>query len=618
MRIQHNIAAMNSAIQNKNTLSNVSKSQEKLSSGLKINRAADNAAGLSISEKMRRQIRGLGRAVKNGEDGIGLSQIADGALAEVHDMLQRGNELAIQAANGTLSDSDRVAVNNEITQLKKEIDSITSRTKFNELNVFVKDGVLPPLPTQAKEKLIPDDYTLLSWRIANEYYPNAVEQIANAFPSLGDAVKKYAEENGVVNTTLFLDYIDGLDGTNKIAAMMGITHDPMKNGKYNYKLELYVDDYDFPPGNLTQRQKDYLEVALGHETMHGFMQLTYYAANDNNMWSQFPDWFVEGTAQLAGGGMDKVYSIQYMVRNLSNADSNQADEGIANYLKLPEKAIDENVYGTGFLAAAYSSYLAADGNDVTRENILNGANKIFQSLIDTDSTFEDTFKQLTGITPDELKDAFSNGSTDSFSTTPEKVSVVEFVRRFIYNSKDGRASFIADSLTTGGEAVLHDTADPDAQPMKIFSVKESYLQFEDTRERGGYNTVSLHLGTDADMPNKIQVNLFKMDCDALKLTDTNVLTMDKATSAIDEFGDAIMMVSSVRSYYGAIQNRIEHTIMNLNNVIENTTSAESRLRDTDMAEEIANYHKHNLLQQAGQAMLTQANQTPQGVLGLLS
>ena len=177
MVIQHNLQSLNANRQTGMVTGSRQKSAEKLSSGYKINRAADDAAGLSISEKMRRQMRGLGRSVKNGKDGISFVQIADGALHEVHDMLQRGNVLAIQAANGTLSEGDRIAINNEIVALKKEIDSITSRTKFNETSVFVKGGVVPEKPTTNIPEKVKTSLELLADKVTNEYYPTLAGQL---------------------------------------------------------------------------------------------------------------------------------------------------------------------------------------------------------------------------------------------------------------------------------------------------------------------------------------------------------------------------------------------------------------------------------------------------------
>ena len=151
MVVQHNMQAMNANRMLNVTTSTQSKATEKLSSGYKINRAADDAAGLTISEKMRKQIKGLDRASTNAEDGVSSVQTAEGALTEVHSMLQRMNELAVQASNGTNSESDRSAIQDEISQLTTEIDRVSETTKFNETYLLKGNGKTSNVKVNAKD-----------------------------------------------------------------------------------------------------------------------------------------------------------------------------------------------------------------------------------------------------------------------------------------------------------------------------------------------------------------------------------------------------------------------------------------------------------------------------------
>jgi flagellin len=619
MVIQHNLQSINSNRQSSLVNTNRAKSAEKLSSGYKINRAADDAAGLSISEKMRRQMRGLHRASANGGDGISLVQIADGALNEVHDMLQRGNELAVQAANGTNSYSDRQAINNEIVQLKKEIDSITARTKFNETMIFSKNGILPRL-----DKIRPDTKTQnameeLAAKITDEYFPNAVDQILTKFSSLGDKLKELAaDDKSKYNTRLSIQYIDGVG---KTLAYMSAAFLNSDQSFYSGSLLMAVDKDDFPSINLSDSQMEKLESTIAHEVMHGIMDTVLSKRMSREGGAEdFPKWFVEGTAQLAGGGYTTGwnYELSNIASGLSSADDSSKDNLIHDYLSRGgEYTVDTREYGHGYLAAAYASYLAADGNDVTQSNLLNGANKMFQKLMDSDDSFQDVMADVMGISEAQLKNAIDSGST----TSPKegKMSAVEFVRRLTYESLGGAGSLVTSALNTGGSSILGESADKDAQPVVIVSKKVNYTALKDDEvdNRGHYERLALHLGTDADMTNKVEVNLYDMSSGALRLTDTNVLTSENATDAINDFGDAIMMVSAVRSYFGAVQNRIEHTIKNLDNVVENTTASESRIRDTNIADEMVKLSAANILSQAGQSMLAQANQSTQGVMSLL-
>jgi len=188
------------------------KSSEKLSSGYRINRAADDAAGLAISEKMRRQVRGLTQASKNAQDGVSFAQIADGALTEVHDMIQRGNELAVKAANDTLTAEDRSYINQEISKLKEEIDAIGGKTTFNEIPIFPKNGSAITEATSAQKQLLN--------KIANEMIPTAVSQMITSLSgSLGadlGTITSNTDTAGAMD--LQIAYIDGAGGNISIHA----------------------------------------------------------------------------------------------------------------------------------------------------------------------------------------------------------------------------------------------------------------------------------------------------------------------------------------------------------------------------------------------------------------
>ena len=394
MIVQHNITAMNANRMLGLTTGSLAKSTEKLSSGYRINRAADDAAGLTISEKMRKQIRGLDQASTNAEDGISAVQTAEGALTEVHSMLQRMNELAVQAANGTMSEDDRQAVQDEVDQLVTEIDRVSTTTKFNETYLLKGD----------------DNKTTITKTVYTKPDMSLVE----------DAMAK--------GSTLTVK--TAMDATGKT-------------------------EYTFTSG------------------------------------------LVKGSTWAGKKVVD-------------DTATPGADE-----IKL---------------AAAKTAELAAMNKVITTYGAEMGINAVTLAVGDNDVTSK------------------SN--------------------QFTYN----------DSLT-----------------------------------------FSLHVGADSSSDNKINVTIDSISSDGLSLKGLTVAgkTSAPATRSIDTISDAIKKVSSQRSALGAVQNRLEHTIANLDNVVENTTSAESRIRDTDMAEEMVAYSKNNILQQAGQSMLAQANQANQGVLSLL-
>ena len=396
MVVQHNMQAANANRMLNVTTGQQAKSTEKLSSGYRINRAADDAAGLTISEKMRKQIKGLDRASTNAQDGVSAVQTAEGALTEVHSMLQRMNELAVQSANGTNSATDRKAIQDEVNQLTTEIDRVSETTKFNETYLLKGDS------------------------------------------------------------------------------------------KTTKDVNFYKSGYAMP--------KDlYLEGSVNK-----------IASTDDLK------------ADLAAG--KKVYTAA-----AATAGKKQADNLIA------KKGIDY----------AYVTKL-----------------------------YDDAGKELSA-------DEAAAATGEVYADKDQKVKVAD----------TGAAAKAAGFITT--ETVNDD------------------LKF------------NLHVGADSEMTNKIGVTIQSMSSAGIGVKGLDVSTEDDATNAIDTITNAIQKVSSQRSSLGAVQNRLEHTINNLDNVVENTTSAESRIRDTDMAKEMVNYSKNNILAQAGQSMLAQANQSNQGVLSLL-
>jgi flagellin len=385
------------------------KSTEKLSSGYRINRAADDAAGLAISEKMRKQIRGLTQASSNAQDGISAVQTAEGALNEVQDMLQRMNELAVKAANGTNSESDRSAIQDEIDQLTTEIDRVSTTTKFNETY-------------------------LLKGR-------NATTGI-----------------NGE------LSYAKAAEGCSVIDATKGF-----------------------------------------------------------------------GTVQVGEAQDGSTQGTSYSYKNVT--------VGSKNYMLIDVSSIDK--VEDGSVAALTGGKLA--------KALTTSSVKAYTSL-------ESLMK---GIRADFAKDVKNVSSTMVGSVQKIKIE---------------------------GFADLNNAAD-----------------------------LSLHVGADSSDDNKISMNIANMSARGLGVNGLRVDgdTGENATAAIDTIADALQKVSDQRAALGAIQNRLEHTIANLDNVVENTTSAESAIRDTDMATEMVKYSNNNILAQAGQAMLAQANQSNQGVLSLL-
>ncbi len=422
MVVQHNLTAMNSNRMLGITTKSQAKATEKLSSGYKINRAADDAAGLSISEKMRKQIRGLTQASSNAQDGISAVQTAEGALTEVHDMLQRMNELAVKAANGTNSEDDRAYIQAEVDQLVTEIDRVSTTTKFNE--TYLLKG-------------------------------------------------------------------DHGDGTGTLS--------------------------------FTEASKDVMEVTDGSDSFD-----------------------VNGEVDKEGDG--------------NKGPGNLTDAGIttdtASTFNVSTITVNTKVY------TLVTDFVQGANQTTTLDDVVNG-------LKTTQTTNEKRY--YTSLS--DLADAIKKDNADDLKA----VSV---------------------------------TADANGK------MTAKLTAFSDLNK--GLD-ISLHVGADSTKDNKIGLTIEMMSARGLGVNGIRVdgATDANATASIDVIKAAIQKVSEQRSALGAVQNRLEHTIANLDNIVENTQSAESAIRDTDMATQMVAYSNNNILAQAGQAMLAQANQSNQGVLSLL-
>lgn len=479
MVVQHNMTAMNANRMLGLTTSKQAKSTERLSSGYRINRAADDAAGLSISEKMRKQIRGLDQASTNAEDGISCVQTAEGALNEVQDMLQRMNELAVQAANGTNSENDRSYIQAEIEQLTTEIDRVAETTKFNETYLLKGDGV------------------------------------GGKYVDLGD-IK--------VGTSITLGEQQGGDVTG----------------------QTYKSDRD-------------AVLLAANTTKYG------EAATD--------------TIVVAG--------VSYDLKEYQDIDDLAG--AISNNRKI--SSVD----------LAYKNGVSAS-TDASSKFTLTSTNET--TTVSGDVTFE-VSSNYTG-----------SSITQTISINDTTAMEVNFMLA-TKTTKDGTLEYDEATTINNIKAALEAKGYSYTEADGVFTVKTQATMTINAATVVDDLNFNLHVGADGTSSNKINVNIEAMSADGIGISGLKVTSEKNATDAIDIIAQALQQVSRQRSDLGAIQNRLEHTINNLDNVVENTTAAESRIRDTDMAEAMVEYSNLNILAQAGQSMLAQANQSNQGVLSLL-
>ena len=613
MIVQHNITAMNANRMLGLTTGSLSKSTEKLSSGYRINRAADDAAGLNISEKMRKQIRGLDQASTNAEDGVSAVQTAEGALTEVHSMLQRMNELATQAANGTNSTSDRQAIQDEISQLTTEIDRVSETTKFNEIYLLKGDksgatqtntlaahdaglkGTLgasvdgkttftaDKVEVGGKVTIAGTEYNIVDSSKTSDY--TSINEYAT--PAAGDKLVQdgktytYVDANGKTpagktaaakgwfaedNTGTAADTVNLKEGSTLTKKADGKTTTLVGKSGADMSAGTGVNPTTWAIGDTIEHDGKSYTVSTAGAAGAGKWKDADGVESAIATLSAGDTYTIKATGksgQIDNKGISTVNNIQDMIKGMGDGDTitlkkNAADTGKEYTIGVSTKE-DGTVYTADDVAALVKGGMYADNGNNVFYAVPKDSGKA------TDITVQDAYAKMA----EELKKASSIGA--------DKEAEVK-------NNGDG--SFV---ITQG-------TVD----------VTEG-LSF------------SLHVGADADMTNKINVNIDSMSAAGLGIKGLNVADDNgsAATYAVDAIADAIATVSSQRSALGAVQNRLEHTIDNLDNVVENTTSAESRIRDTDMAEEMVNYSKNSILQQAGQSMLAQANQANQGVLSLL-
>ena len=531
MRIQHNISALNSYRQLGNNNNALSKNLEKLSSGYRINRAGDDAAGLAISEKMRAQIKGLEAATKNANDGISLVQTAEGALTEVHSMLNRMTYLATQSANGTYDDTvDRNNLQKEVTSLLSEIDRISESTNYNGINLL--DGSLggPKATTEMGQTAM---------KAANAFTPGTV----------------------TVNGT------DGVDGTTAATATFKFVDITIQDGLKGAKAKFTIDGNDY-------------EIDVKASTG----QTTKMLAADV---AKAVKEKIGDTVTVAGGGQGGAANVTVADDTITFTSTTKetAQKWVTTKLTAVGAQVDAGKVPDPDNSTATVKTLDFDGR--IGEDMIGGTIKI------GDKTYEFVETGKTAKTQGATAIEVAKDATGDTIATAVRGALNGIT------TDDGGAWAVAGADT------------------KVTLTAANKGAFEAPEMKFSGFGANLQVGDTSDKFNKVKVSVDSMSSKSLGIDQINIGTQTGASDAIKKIKDAINSVSSTRGDLGAVQNRLEHTINNLGVTTENMTAAESRIRDTDMAEEMMSYTKNNILIQAAQAMLAQANQVPQGVLQLL-
>ncbi len=749
MRIQHNIAALNSYRQLSGNNSALSKNLEKLSSGYRINRAGDDAAGLAISEKMRAQIKGLEAAQKNANDGISLVQTAEGALTEVHSMLNRMVYLATQSANGTYDDeTSRTNLQKEVDSLLEEIDRISKSTNFNGIDLL--NGKMGA--TSGIEKGSNTTEAVAGELLAESAMSGAITKVENsAFPQGNAAVaedKAYympskfqvsGVATGTAKNTVTFDFElkDGEGGTNTFTVTLdgAVSTDATAAPATEYTLDdiigvlngtaktgitvaatgtgnlvtaaatgktVYTDKYEFgkdADGKFTIKVKDGNEgTDFGIET--GIGNLTGVQADKDAIEAQIKEDYAQGgdtdadtdtgnkiefgaetkTTHIGEDGAaeeyklasatvtlnavdklhgqaikigDKTYVMKEKGSELSAEVKAKVDAGDWEAVEFDKSKAtgDSNYAASNALALAINKTakdtgieaMATAGSSTelsiretqahANANLADKANAEmfkFEDIISapTDKTDGTSAATSTTLSIDKtLKTGTQikvGDKTFEFVSDPSKTENLDegvIGVQFKEGDANANAQALADAIKTKANISTVTVVPPAADAGADAPVKIDFGKVMDTGESDKVELLTkglvLQVGDTAASYQKVAVNIGDMSSKSLGIDDVDISKQESASAAIDKIKAAINKVSSTRGDLGAVQNRLEHTINNLGVTTENLTAAESRIRDTDMAEEMMNYTKNNILVQAAQAMLAQANTVPQGVLQLL-
>lgn len=575
MKINHNISALKANVQLNKNDGAMSKSLEKLTSGFKINHASDDPAGMAISRKMKAQIRGLEKASSNAADGISVIQTAEGALEEVSSCLQRMNELAVQAANGTYTTDDRNAIQLEIDQLNEEIQRISDTTEFNTKKLL--DG-------SVDRKSYTDSLDVKIIAIADEVaasdkYHITVEEDPRQAVVLGQSMK-----TGITLAENIFD-IDPNDKDKKQEAAITVNGQTIlidETDTYNSVYEKLRDLCSSIDINCFVTDMSDSVDGTGNPIIdvNGNQVIEPYGYNPDNYESagyqigKIGEYPKDDAGNVISNQEQALVFVSELYGSNQQITVSCNDENIAKKLGIhrTDEVADPDNPGTKILKT--STTLEGKGVDAKVKVNKNVAENAFA---DTATVFSDG--EVVRITD-------NSGFEIKFEVAPNTTET-----KFVDTQGGNNAN---DKLPTIGTA----GADKDVR-LTVLEAGE----------------MSLHIGANAYQTMKVTIPAVTPK--TLGVNIVNIRTKEGAEKAIDIIGDAIVNLSTTRAKLGAYENRLEHAISNLDTTNENMTESLSRIEDTDMAKEMANYTQYSVLVQAGTSMLAQANERPQNILSLL-
>ena len=615
MVVQHNMNAINSYNKLNANVAGMKKSSEKLSSGYRINRAGDDAAGLAVSEKMRSQIKGLNQAIRNSQDGINMIQTFEGAAQESHSILQRMKELASQSANGTYDDpTDRAAIQLEFDQLNDELNQIAD-TDFNGTIVLnggqMADGTKAvngkfdyansqrnPMQLDSSFVTRLDDQAIDTGTNANTVWASVFADVnrtdadnTNDGPESFEITLRYDETAATAEKKWV-----GVETTNG-AKLDQITVEGTANGGFN----------------LTAGGVEFANAVIDQTALKNGDTITLKVTNPLSPIAAPTN----AGATLSAGTL----TVGTGANSLAKAED--ADLTVTIPTALNDAAMTQEIKDK--LDALQGVEIGVEYKDDGTETYYVNGTKITGTATDTDTAITVNGKSMS---------AFVSGGKLTIQTKTSGTAMLEFKAKDPTATANGstgtltytvgieNARFGADKLPT---VEISNPTNGAVSKANSFSNSTAIMTYAEditlqtgARTKDSVNfTFNYNSDKTADM-GELKANLnISARKDGLNTENLSLATQKDANNAIDQIDKAINKVSMVRASFGSIQNRLEHKITNLTTTSENLTEAESAIRDTDMASEMMNYTKFNILQQAAQSMLAQANQQPQSILQLL-
>ena len=571
--INSNISSLNAQRQLSQSGMDLNQASERLASGQRINSAADDAAGLAISNRQTSQIRGLDQAIRNANDGVSLIQTAEGALDETTNILQRMRELSVQSANGIYSDSDRATLDAEVQQLKSEIDRIAETTAFNGQNIL--DGSLGELDLQIGS----ESNQIISVEIGT------LNADALGAGTSGD----------VVGTNMGSDVATSVALVAGTAGTISINNQSVGDLSTETTLQGVIDQFNENVSGV--ETSSFIEVtatADGDGVLRGgdHLDLTVVALNGETQ-----DFDIGDTGSMAEL-VDKINSVTGGTVTASLNDDNQLELFSTDAASIAVAYTGDDVSSSGVGAATYRASLSFEITDSNIENI-------DVSIVASDAAAESAIGQAFGVQERTDNDISSGVVTGTTAITEGDISLNGV-------ALSGMAATTAVASQTVDLAAMINAKSDEHGVVAVSSATGVTLNSVD----GSEIQIELQGTATFAATGLLEANNSNNSGDAVSGID--ISTAAGAQSAIDVIDEALEEINAVRADLGAANNRLDFTVSNLSNVSENTSAARSRIMDADFASETANLSRAQVLQQASQAMLAQANARPQQVLSLLN